>query len=302
MIRSFEELFTQVKAKPKQTIAIAAAQDEDVLASAAQASMLDLADAVLIGDKASILRLCKAQNIDPDRFRICSEPDPVQAAQIAVQMARTGEARMVMKGLLSTADILRAVLHKDRGLRRSGLLSHVTCFEAPQGGRMMLMTDAAMNIAPTLDQKVDLIRNAAGLAQALGIARPKTAVIAAVETVNASMAATTEGALLAQMAVRGQIPGTLVDGPLALDNAVSEEAARHKGIGGPVAGQADILLMPDIEAGNVFYKALAYFSDTRMAGIVVGAQVPVVLTSRADASRTKLNSIALACWLGAVEA
>ncbi len=298
MIHNFEALIQALQSKPKKTIAVAAAQDEDVLLSVAQAVSLRLAEVVLVGDKTAILNHCKVLSIDAGIFCIHHEEDKLKAAQIAVRMASGGDAHIIMKGMLGTADILRAVLNKDWGLRKEELLSHATLFEAPERDRMMLMTDAAMNIAPTLLQKVELIRNAAGVAEALGIKNPKVAAIAAVELVNPQMQATLDGALLTQMAARGQIRGVILDGPLGLDNAISMQAAQHKGIGGPVAGQADILLMPNIETGNVFYKTLAFFSQTKMAGVVLGAKVPVVLTSRADTPETKLHSIALACYLG----
>jgi phosphate butyryltransferase len=207
---------------------------------------------------------------------------------------RSGEAQMLMKGLVSTGTFLKGILNKEFGLRDRPLLSHVAVFEAADPERLVIFTDVAMNIAPDLAQKVQILENAVDLAHRLGIERPKVAVIAAVETVNAEMPATLEAAALAKMADRGQIKGCLVDGPLALDNALSVEAARHKGIVSPVAGVADVLLLPDIEAGNVLSKMIGLVAKCPLAAVIVGASAPVVLTSRADSDETKFNSIALA--------
>lgn len=199
-----------------------------------------------------------------------------------------------MKGKVGTADILRAVLDKEKGLRTGRLLSHVTAFEIQGWGRLLFMTDGAMNIAPDLGQKAQIAQNAVDVLRGLGFARPKVAALAAVELVNPDMPAALEGALLAKMADRGQIKDCIVDGPLALDNAISLHSAQVKGIDSPVAGQADILLVPDIEAGNVLYKAIVYFGkEARVSGVIAGAKAPVVLTSRSDSHQAKLDSIAL---------
>jgi phosphate butyryltransferase len=201
---------------------------------------------------------------------------------------------MLMKGMVSTSLFLRGVLNKEWGLRKRPLLSHVALYETPSPERLVLFTDVAMNIAPDLSQKVQILENAVDLAHRLGVERPRVAAIAAVETVSSDMPATIDAAILAKMADRGQIKGCVVDGPLALDNALSIEAARHKGITSPVAGAADILLLPDIEAGNVLYKLMGLLGRCPLAAILVGASAPVVLTSRADSDGTKFNSIALA--------
>jgi phosphate butyryltransferase len=214
--------------------------------------------------------------------------------EAAVRAVRSGQAQMLMKGLVATSMFLRGVLNKEWGLRKRALLSHVAVFEGREPNRLILLTDVAMNIAPDLGAKVQIIENAVEMAHRLGIARPRVAAIAAVETVTADMPATLEAAALAKMSDRGQIKGCVVDGPLALDNALSIEAARHKGIDSPAAGCADVLLMPDIEAGNVLYKALGLLSDRPLAAVILGAAAPVVLTSRADSDETKFNSIALA--------
>ena len=205
-----------------------------------------------------------------------------------------------MKGLVGTADFMRAVLDKTEGLGTGRLLSHVVAFEPAGYQRLLLLTDAAINIAPDLAQKVQIVENALQVSRALGNQETKVAMLAAVETVTASMKATEDAALIAKMAERGQIKGCRIDGPLALDNAVSLAAAHHKGICGDVAGHADLLVVPNIEAGNVLYKSLVYFANTPLAGIVVGAAAPVVLTSRADSPANKLNSIALAVVVSGV--
>ena len=201
---------------------------------------------------------------------------------------------MLMKGLLETSTILKAVLNKEVGLRTGRLMSHVAVFEIPVFDRLIFITDAALNMYPDLKAKVDIISNAVSVAHSLGIKNPKVAPICAVEVVNPDMPATIDASMLSKMSERGQIKGCVVDGPLAVDNALSEEAAQHKKINSPVAGKADILLLPNIEAANVMYKTLTYTTNSKSGGIIVGASAPVVLTSRADSPESKLNAIALA--------
>ena len=215
-----------------------------------------------------------------------------QAAARAVEQVREGEADLLMKGKVATASLMKAVLDKDRGLRGTGILSHVTIAGLPTYPKFLLMTDAALNIAPDLNAKVAIINNAVAAARRLGIEEAKVGVICAVEKVNPeAMPATRDAALLAKMADRGQIKNCLIDGPFALDNAVSSKSCQVKGIRTEVGGDVDILLMPDIEAANVFYKTLAYLTDTPLAGIIMGAQVPIILTSRADSDKIKYLSI-----------
>ncbi len=259
-----------------------------------RAAAAGLVRPLLVGRRAIIESLCAKLRLDTFRPEIVECADDAAAVELAVRKVRSGEAQMLMKGLVSTGTFLKGVLNKEFGLRDRPLLSHVAAFEAADPARLVLFTDVAMSIAPDLAQKVQILENAVGLAHRLGIERPKVAVIAAVETVNAEMPATLDAAALAKMADRGQITGCVVDGPLALDNALLVEAARHKGITSPVAGVADVLVLPDIEAGNVLYKALGLVARMPLAAIVVGACVPVVLTSRADSDGTKFNSIALA--------
>jgi len=293
-IKSLADLLRVARAAKPQKIAVAAAQDAEVLKAVTHAKSEGIADAILVGDETKISGIANEIGIDLSQFEIIHEPQTQKAASRAVEMVRNGEAGVLMKGLIGTSDILRAVLDKEKGLRTGRLLSHVTVINGPVGQeRVVLVTDVAMNIQPDLIQKKGLIENAAQVARVLGIAEPKVAIIAAVENVNPDMQATIDAALLAKMGDRKQIKGVKIDGPLALDNAVSLEAATHKGIQSEVAGQADILVMPDIEAGNVFYKSIVYFAGGAVAGMIVGAAAPVILTSRADSPQSKLYSIAL---------
>ncbi len=294
MFQSFAEIIAEAKRQDRVKIAVAAAADSDVLTAVRDAKKAGIADAVLVGDTLAIKRICQENEIDCGLFELEHVPDVRFAARRAAELVRQGSAQVMMKGLVGTADFMKAVLNKTEGLGTGGLLSHVVVFEPVGYDRLMVLTDPAINIAPDLPQKIQIIQNALQVTTALGNKEPRVAMLAAVETVTSSMKATEDAALIAKMAERGQIKGCRIDGPLALDNAVSASAAKHKGIGGDVAGKADVLVMPLIEAGNVFYKALVYFAHTPLAGIVIGAAAPVVLTSRADSPQTKLNSIALA--------
>lgn len=302
MLHSFEQIIAMAKKVERVKIAVAAAADADVLAAVNEAKVADIVDAILVGDKAEILKICQQRGINADLFEIENIPDPRLAARRAAALVKQGQAQALMKGMVGTADFMRAVLDKTEGLGTGRLLSHVVVFEPAGYERLLLLTDAAINIAPDLMQKVQIIENALKVSRALGNQDAKVAMLAAVETVTSSMKATEDAALIAKMAERGQIKGCRIDGPLALDNAVSVAAAHHKGIGGEVAGKADLLVVPNIEAGNVLYKSLVYFANTPLAGIVVGASAPVVLTSRADSPANKLNSIALAVVVSGVSA
>lgn len=294
MIKSFEEVLEKVKNQKTKTVAVAVAQDEPVLEAVNDAKKANIANAILVGDEEKIKAVAKKINMDVTKFEIVNEPDNKKAALKAVELASTGKADMVMKGLLDTANFLRSVLNKEVGLRTGKLMSHVAVFEIPGFDRLMFITDVAFNMYPDLGQKVDIIKNAVLVAHSIGIENPKVAPICAVEVVNPNMPATIDASILTKMNDRGQIKGCVVDGPLALDNAISEEAAKHKKVSGPVAGKADILLMPNIEAGNVMYKTLTYATKSKNGGILVGTSAPVILTSRSDSRETKMNSIALA--------
>ncbi len=293
-VTSIRQVHALAKQGSPRTIAVACPHDDDVLLSLDRAASAGMVRPLLFGRRAVIESLCSALHLDAFRPDIVECADDASAVELAVRAVRGGEAQMLMKGLVSTGTFLKGILNKEFGLRDRPLLSHVAMFEAADPERLVIFTDVAMNIAPDLAQKVQILENAVGLARRLGIERPKVAVIAAVETVNAEMPATLDAAALAKMADRGQIKGCVVDGPLGLDNALSVEAARHKGIVSPVAGLADVLLLPDIEAGNVLYKAIGLVAKCPLAAVIVGASAPVVLTSRADSDETKFNSIALA--------
>ena len=293
-VTSIRQVHALAKQGSPRTIAVACPHDDDVLLSLDRAASAGMVRPLLFGRRAVIESLCSTLHLDAFRPDIVECADDASAVELAVRAVRSGEAQMLMKGLVSTGTFLKGILNKEFGLRDRPLLSHVAMFEAADPERLVIFTDVAMNIAPDLAQKVQILENAVGLARRLGIERPKVAVIAAVETVNAEMPATLDAAALAKMADRGQIKGCVVDGPLGLDNALSVEAARHKGIVSPVAGLADVLLLPDIEAGNVLYKAIGLVAKCPLAAVIVGASAPVVLTSRADSDETKFNSIALA--------
>lgn len=275
------------------TVAVAAAEDEEVIEAVTMAVNHQFGRFLLYGDRDKITELLKNYPTN-DNVQIVHANSVAEAAELAVKAVHSNEANVLMKGNIPTATILKAVLHKEYGLRTGNVLSHVAVFEVPNYDRYMIVTDAAMNIAPDLEQKMQIIANAVTVAKSIGIEMPKVAPLAAVEVVNPAMAATIDAAALTMMNERGQLKGCIVNGPLALDNAVSELAAAHKGITNEVAGKADILLVPDIEAGNILYKSLVYFANAKVGAVIAGAKAPIVLTSRADSAESKLYSLALA--------
>jgi phosphate acetyltransferase len=264
--------------------------DRDSLLGAIEGSRRELITPVLIGPEAKIRSIAQQENVNLDAFRIVDVPHSQAAAAKAVEMVRTGDVEALMKGSLHTDELLGAVVPSATGLRTSRRISHVFVMDVPSYPRMLLITDAAVNIYPKLTEKVDIVQNAIDLAHVLGIQEPKVAILSAVETVHPQIESTLEAAALCKMADRGQITGGLLDGPLAFDNAISLQAAQTKKIRSPVAGQADILLVPDLESGNMLAKQLSYLAGAEGAGIVLGARVPIVLTSRADSVRTRLAS------------
>jgi len=293
-VKNFKDIFEAVKnGAAIKTVAVAAAEDEEVLKAIVKSRELGLCESILVGNEKEILRLLKMMGVD-NNFRIIDEKNPVESSKIAAELVRNGEAQILMKGLVETKFLLKAVLDKERGLASGNLISHISAFEIPGYDRMIFITDAAMNTYPGLKEKVSITENAVRFVHSLGIETPKVAVICAVEVVNEAMPATIDAAMLSKMNERGQIKGCLIDGPLALDNAISAEAAMHKGIKSPVAGFADILLMPNIESGNVLYKALTFTTKSKSGGLLLGANAPVVVTSRADSFESKVNSIAMA--------
>lgn len=290
-----EKIIQEATELPNRTVAVAAAEDHEVIQAVKMALGKQLASFLLFGEEDKIKSLLTEQGLEgSDQLKIVSCKSPEEAAAKAVQAVSSGDAEVLMKGMVSTSTILKAVLNKEYGLRTGKVLSHVAAFEINGFDRLIFVTDAAMNIAPDLKQKADIIQNAVDVATRIGVDMPKVAPIAAVEVVNPSMEATLDAAALSQMNQRDQIKDCVVDGPLALDNAVSLEAASHKGVGGKVAGQADILLVPNIETGNALYKSLIYFANAKVGAVIAGAKAPIVLTSRADSAESKLHSIALA--------
>lgn len=302
LIQDFEGIAEQIRDFPVRKVAVAAAHDAAVLSAVAEAKDKDIADYILVGDEQQIRETADKAGAGINHKAIINVPDDIKAATKAVQLVSSGEADIVMKGYIHTDDFLRAVLNKEWGLRFGPTMSHVFIWEAKSFNRLIFVTDAAMNIAPDLVTKGNIIMNAVHLARMFGLEKPRVAVLAAVEMVNPAMSATLDATCLAKMSDRYQYSTPcLIDGPLALDNALSLEAARHKKIGGPVAGCADILVVPDIEAGNMLAKSFVYLTGGDMAGVLVGAKSPVVLPSRSDSARSKLYSIATAVLMSNFE-
>lgn len=294
----YAQLLEAARARgPAPVVAVVHPCDIAAIEGACDAAQLGLAAPILVGPKAKILAAAASAGRDIAAFRLVDTPHSHAAAAEAVAMVRRGEAQVLMKGALHTDELMGAVVDHETGLRTERRISHAYVLDVPGHDRPLIISDAAINIDPTLEEKADIIRNAIGLAHALGNARPKVAILAAVETVNVRMRATLDAAALCKMADRGQISGGVLDGPLAFDNAISAEAAREKGVGGPVAGAADILIVPNIEAGNMLAKQLTFLGKADASGIVLGARVPIVLTSRADSLRTRLASCAVAALL-----
>jgi phosphate butyryltransferase len=296
MIRSFEELEENAKSKPSLQLALAMAEEVDALKAVTAAAGEGIVEPILVGNRRAIAEIAEKEGLDISPYRIESADGEEQCAAKAVELVREGEAAVLMKGRTPTAVIMRAILHRHGGLRGPGVLSHVSIIQIDTYPKLLLMSDPGINIAPDLKTKVAIIGNMVYVAHRLGIERPKVAVIAAVEKVNpAAMPVTLDAALLSKMSDRGQIPGCIVDGPFALDNALSRKSCETKGIQSEVGGDADILLMPDIEAANVFYKTLAHLTDARIAALTIGAKAPMVMSSRSDSDAIKYYSI-----LGAV--
>lgn len=293
MIKNFDELLEVAVKKGPKRISVACAQDDDVLKAIKIAYDKGIVNGYLVGDEVEIRKIAAEINLDLNGFEIINILDLAEASLKAVELVSTGKADLVMKGLVDTSIILKAVLNKEIGLRTGNALSHVAIFDVPTYHKILLVTDAAMNIAPDLQTKKQIIENTLFVTRALEIELPNVGIIAAKEKVTESMIATVDAGELVKMNKEGLITGCKVGGPFALDNAVSKEAAEIKGIKDPMAGDVDVLLCPTIEAGNVLYKALNFLASAKSAGIIVGAKAPIVLTSRADSDDSKLNSIAL---------
>lgn len=292
-MKNFDELYGLVEDYPVRRVSIAVAQDPTVIQAALEAKKRNITEPILVGDEPQIRELADEIGVSLEGIAVDHEANPIRAVDHAVRLVASGEADILMKGYIHTDDFLRGVLHKESGLRTGSIMSHVFVSEIRSQDRLIFVTDGAMNILPSLEQKSAILLNAVYLAKLFGLERPKAAVLAAVELVNPSMQATVDAACLAKMADRNQyVPPCTVDGPLAMDNAISELAAKHKKITGPVAGNADIFLVPNIECGNVFVKSIVYLGSHRTIGLLIGAKAPVVLTSRADSMESKLLSIA----------
>lgn len=295
MKNGFAEIIAKVKECGMKKIAVAAAQDDAVLEAVREAKARGIADAVLVGDEKKIREIAASMNMDLSEYEIIDEPDMAQAALKAVKLAHDGKVDMYMKGLVDTKNFLKSVLDKEVGLRTGNALSHVAVFEIPGFDRLLFLTDVAFMTYPTLEDKIDIINNTVPVVKACGVSCPKIAPLAAVEVVNPKMPCTVEAAELSKMNEEGKITGCIIDGPLSLDLAVDPEAAIHKGATHrKIQGDADVLLFPDIHAGNVVYKTITHMIDMKNGGILTGTKVPVILTSRSDTFETKVNSIALA--------
>jgi len=296
-ITNFTELIEAAQAVGPKCIAIAAAHDPAVLISAEELQKLGIVIAHLVGDKPAIEVIAQERHLDLSGMIIVHEPDTGRAAQHAVAMAREGQADVVIKGQLKTPQILGAALDRERGIRQKKLLTHVGLFEVPGFDRIIYMSDSGVILSPTIEQKVVIIQNVVEVAHKFGLERPRVAILAATEVVDPKIPNSIEALALTRMAEDGWVEGAIVDGPLTLDVAVSSEAARIKGVESPVAGNADILIVPGVVAGNTAAKAIQYLAGGRMAGLVVGAKVPIIINSRADTADTRLLSTAMAVVL-----
>jgi phosphotransacetylase len=290
----YERLIERTKGIPAIPTAVAHPCDEVSLGAAVEGGRMGIVMPLLVGPEQKIRTVAEKFELDISPYELIEAPHSHGAAAKAVELVRLGRAELLMKGSLHTDELLGEVVKRDTGLRTARRISHVFIMDVPTYHKPLMITDAAVNIAPTLEEKRDILQNAIDLAHALGLERPKVAILSAVETINPKIPTTIEAAALCKMAERRQITGAVLDGPLAFDNAISTEAARIKGIESPVAGDADILLVPDLEAGNMLAKNLIFLSRADAAGVVLGARVPIILTSRADNERTRLASCAVA--------
>jgi phosphate acetyltransferase len=293
----FHQFLERCKSLPAITTAVCWPLSDVALKGAVEAAAEDLIQPTLIGNEAEIRALATKIGVDLAGFPILNADNEAKAAELSVSMCRSGNAEAMMKGSLHTDELMKAAMQRETGLRTSRRISHVFVMDTPAYARTLLITDAAINIKPEFEDKIHIVQNAIDLAHALGIPEPKVALLSAVETVNPKIPSTMEAAALCKMADRGQITGGILDGPLAFDTAVSAHAAKIKNLNSPVTGQADILVVPDLESGNMLAKQLEYLGGAQLAGIVLGALVPVILTSRADSAETRLTSCAVACLL-----
>jgi phosphate butyryltransferase len=293
VLKRLSDLKNIVAGQPRKKLVLAAAQDQHSLGAMVRAWQDNIIEPILIGDKEGIQNICAENNYNISGLRIIHEPNVEMSVEMSVRMVSNNEGDVLMKGKVGTSTLLKCVLNKEWGLRTGNLLSHFALFEVETYHKVIAVTDVAMNIAPNLKEKIAIINNSVSCLIRLGYTMPKVAVLGAVEMVNENMEATLHAALLSKMNQRDQIRNCIIDGPLAFDNAVSIESARYKGIRSEVAGDTDLLLMPDIEVGNVLYKSLVFFARAKVASLILGARVPIVLTSRSDSEQAKYDSILL---------
>lgn len=297
MIQDFNQLIEAVQEKPRKKIAIVSPEGSTVIKLIRQALADQIAEFILVGDRGNILAMSAEAGFDAAQIEIIDIADQKRAAEEAVKLVVEGQASAIMKGNLPTAVFLKAILDKHKGLNAGRIISEITLYEKIEGEGLQLLTDCAINISPNLDEKKQIIENAVALALELGYSRPKVAVLSAVEVVNPAIPDTLDAAVLSKMAERGQISNCLIDGPFALDNAISLEAARYKNLGGEVAGRADIILAPNLQVANPLRKALVFFTEKKIATAVMGAKAPIIMTSRSDSMETMLLTIALAAHI-----
>ena len=294
MISTLKGLVDITKNNPTKRIAVAAAGDIDVMEAIKNAKEEGIVEPVLVGDEQKIREIAKKINFNLDGIEIINNPDKYGASAEAVKVIKEGRAEILMKGLVSTGVLLKAVLNKEVGLRKGALLSHVAIFETAYYHKLLGVTDAAMNVNPDLQEKIGIIQNAVEVFHGLGNKNPKVAIVGSVETINPRMEATMHAATISMMNYRKQITGCIIDGPLAIDGAVSKKSADLKNITSDVAGDVDIILAPDIDGANILYKSMNFLGGATAAAVIMGAKVPIVLTSRGDTERSKFLSIALA--------
>ena len=294
MIKNLSDLIVAARSRGPATLAVAAAEDAEVIEAVREVAALGLANAILVGNEASIVALAGEAGL-PRGARIIREPDPKLASLAAARLVRQGEASLLMKGAVNTSDFLRAALDAENGLRSGRMLSHLAAVEIPGESKLVFYSDGGMNVAPSLAEKKQILGNALSALQLIGISEPKVAILAANEQVSAKVVATTDANALMDAWENGEFPGAVIEGPIAFDVATSREAAEHKKIVSRIAGETDLFIFPSIEAGNIATKALMRYAGARMAGVILGATHPIVLVSRADNAAAKVSSVALAC-------
>ncbi|MFA5560319.1 MAG: bifunctional enoyl-CoA hydratase/phosphate acetyltransferase [Acholeplasmataceae bacterium] len=297
MIHSMQDLVNQACNLKQKRLVVAAADDLHVIEAVNMAVKRNMVKPLLVGDQKAIIKILTELRIDQNHYQIIDEPDRVLACEKAVRLMSGGEGDILMKGFVDTAVILKAVLDKEYGLRTKNRLSHASVMEIPTYHKLLMMSDGAMNMYPDVDIKQEIIENGIKILQAIGISTPKVAMLAAIEKFNPKMPATVDAVNLIERNKQGSLKGCIVEGPFALDNAINKEAAIHKGLTGVVAGDADFIMMPQIESGNVFYKGMMFLANAKSASLIAGAQKPIVLTSRADSTESKFYSIALASFV-----